>query len=248
MAALLFQAAYLSALAAPVAAALVLVRRWRSEGGLPGWGRGALYLGCAAWVPILGARAAIHPAWHGWEGAPLFLGAALGMAWGWKSVPRPGAASLLGEFFFCAFVGLLAMVALSGGYFDRTVQVPHARRSLERARVRPDDPAELARALGHEDVYVRWGAILALQGLREGAKPTLGPLLATATRDADERVRRAAWAAVLGMGPAAKPAALAELASLYRAERDEVAKRALEDARSRLGIDFAEWQKALAAP
>ncbi len=191
---------------APFPCLFFLLRNFRRGTELPPYGAWGFYLGCPVWTPLIAAFAAIQGWGHGLVGAPFFIGAALGAAWQSRSAPRPGGLSIASNAAVFVILGLLAFVALGGGYFDRVFQGAHAQWALRKAGVTGDDPAALAAALRSPDRAVRWGAALALGGLGKGAAPALDALL-SALEDEDERVGRSAFSALKRMGPAAAPGA-----------------------------------------
>jgi|CXWL01.1.fsa_nt_gi hypothetical protein len=165
----LFWTVYGLVAAAPLICLVFLARRFSRGTDLHEAGMWGIYLGCLMWFPPLAAHAAIHPGWRAVLGFPFFFGAALGAVWRLQSVPRSRGLSIFVEAGFYASMGLLAYVALGGGYFDRVIQTAHARKMLQKTGVRADDLVGVTRSLDNEDMYTRWGAVLALKELNPAA-------------------------------------------------------------------------------
>lgn len=209
----------LLAAAGPFVCLFFLTRHFTHGTRLPADAVAAVYLGCLLWIVIIAGRSALVPAWRPFVGLPILVGVFLGPAWEWKAAPPPTAGRAMANAAVFAVFGLMGVIALGGGYFDKVFQVPHARTVLRKTGVKPDDAAALARALRDDDVWVRWGAASALGSLGPGAAPALDSLVA-AVEDPDARVGRSAWSAIHRLGPLAAPAAPA-IAALLKKGRDD---------------------------
>ncbi|MBI3549258.1 MAG: HEAT repeat domain-containing protein [Elusimicrobia bacterium] len=205
---------FIAAAAGPFVCLLIMVRRYGTGAALPEKGAAVIYWGCVCWIGILAARSALAPAVRPWIGLPLLIGLVFGPLWHRRQTPPAGVGSVVSSAAVFFFFGLLGLVALGGGYFDKMFQIPHAIEALRKTGVKTDDAGALARALRDDDVWVRWGAALSLERLGDRAAPALDALVA-AVEDPDPQVGHFAWNSIRRLGPLAAPAAPA-LAALLK--------------------------------
>lgn len=223
----LLTAVFSAAAFGPFICLVLLKRHCRIGGALSPLGAPAIYFGCLCWILILAGCSALVESFRPWIGLPILAGLCLGVVWQRRQTPPETVGATASSAAVFLFFSLVGWVSLSGGYFDKLFQIPFAQSTLRKTGVDMGDPAALARALRDKDVWVRWGAALALGRLGAGALPALGAL-AEATEDGDARVRHYAWNSINNLGPKAAPAAPAIAALLKKGQNDYEVRRFFE--------------------
>lgn len=213
--------------AGPFLALFFLALHYKRGTPLPAKAVALLYLGCLLWIGIIAGRSALVPAWRPFIGLPIIIGIIFGLIWERRATPLSSSAQTLSNVGVFTLFGIFGFISLSGGYFDRVFQVPHALSMVRKSGVKMDDPAALARALRDDDLWVRWGAALTLEGMGRAAAPALDALVG-ATEDDDPRVGHFAWNAIHNLGLLAAPAAPAIAALLKKSRNDWEVQRFFE--------------------
>lgn len=180
---------------------------------LPSGGIFGLYIGGFPWTLVVWYQGALHPELKFLLVVPFAVCGLLAAVWGKLMVPPRSGASSTGDMFALWFMGLMSLVTCGGGYFDKMVVVAEAANRLNKAGISREDPAALARAMDHEDPWVRYGAALALQNSDAATEPARDALT-WALVDPDERVSSVGARVFYdhdGKGPTPSPAVLGPL-------------------------------------